>query len=65
MKIILDNVLYGARSVARLNRLQIDEFVKKLLSIKELLPDKYKSEIDELVITLSNKLYDNITIAGD
>lgn len=56
---------YGARSVARLNRIQIDEFVKKLLCIKEYLPDKYKSEIEELVIILRNKQYDNITIAGD
>ncbi|MBT2739027.1 hypothetical protein [Bacillus sp. ISL-7] len=56
---------YGARSVARLNRLQIDEFVKKLLSIKDLLPDKYKNEIDELVLILRNEEFDNITIVGD
>ena len=56
---------YGPRSVARLNRLQIDEFIKKLLSIKEFLPDKYINEIDELAIILQNEEYDNSTIAGD
>ncbi|PEJ52348.1 hypothetical protein CN692_21790 [Bacillus sp. AFS002410] len=56
---------YGADSVVTLNRSQIDELIKKLLSIKEFIPDKYKNEIDELVIILRNKEFDNITIAGD
>lgn len=34
---------YGADSVVTLNRVEIDEFIKKLVSIKELLPERYKN----------------------
>jgi hypothetical protein len=56
---------FGADSVVTFNRLQIEEFIKKLLSIQEFVPDKYKNEIDELVLILRNEEFDNITIAGD
>lgn len=56
---------YGPGSVVTFNSLQIEEFIKKLLSIKELIPDKYKNEIDELVMILRNEEFDSITIAGD
>ena len=58
-------VYYGADSVVTLNRSQIDELIKKLISIKEFIADKYKNEIDELVIILRNKEFDKITIVGD
>jgi hypothetical protein len=56
---------YGADSVVTLNRLEIDEFINKLLSIKELVPDKYSNEIDELVLILRNEEFDKIKFAGD
>jgi hypothetical protein len=56
---------YGADSVVTLNRLEIDEFIKRLVSIKELVPDKYSDKIDELVIILRNEEFDKIKFAGD
>jgi len=56
---------YGADSVVTLNRLEIDEFLKRLVSIKELVPDRYSDEIDELVIILRNEEFGKIKFAGD
>jgi hypothetical protein len=56
---------YGADSVVILNRPEIEEFIIKLLSIKELVPDRFSNEIDELVIILQNEEFDKIKFAGD
>ncbi|MCM3729956.1 hypothetical protein M3226_31035 [Neobacillus cucumis] len=56
---------YGADSVVTLNRLQIEEFIKKLLSIQEFVADKYKNEIDEIVLLLRNEEFHSVEIAGD
>lgn len=56
---------YGADWVVTFNRLEIDELINRLVSIKELIPDRYSDEIDELAIILRDAKFNKIKFAGD
>lgn len=56
---------YGADSVVTFNRLEMDELINRLVSIKDVVPVRYSDEIDELVRILRNEEFDKIKFAGD